>query len=92
MQTFLSIPFINQNGLPAGPASAGHSGWLWFALAVFWVLALAWVFFTLKWFAGNWKKSESGALQTLRKRYASGEIGRKEYEKGMEALKGKKST
>jgi putative membrane protein len=50
-------------------------------MVLFWVLAIAGVFFLIKLIGGPKKEAKTEmAIDILKKRYASGEIGREEFE------------
>lgn len=55
------------------------SGWLF--MVVFWVLVIAGVFFLIRLIAGSKKEDKTETpLDILKKRYASGEISKEEFE------------
>jgi len=66
----------------------GHGsmmGGMWFFSILFWVLIIAGVIFTVKWFMDRDKGKEAefnkeSALDILNKRYARGEIDREAFE------------
>lgn len=59
----------------------GYSFWgmhlVWW---IVWVVLLVWIFIT-PWDVPGQRKRPDGPLDILRKRYASGEIGREQFEK-----------
>ena len=67
----------------------GYSFWgmhlVWW---IVWVVLLVWIFIT-PWDVPGQRKRPDGPLDILRKRYASGEIGREQFEKMKKDLKEK---
>lgn len=55
---------------------------------IVWVILLVWIFVT-PWDVPGQRKRPENALDILKKRYASGEIGRQEFEKMKEDLEKK---
>lgn len=58
-------------------------GWMWFGpifMLLFWVLLIAGVVIAVKWVLGQGGKPGESALDILKKRYASGEISKEEFE------------
>lgn len=77
-------------GWMSGFSGAGWLGWLWPVLMLaFWVLVIGggiWVATALFRTPSSRETSEDGALETLRRRYARGDITREEYEEGRRLL------
>jgi putative membrane protein len=63
--------------------------WLWMVpmMVLFWVGLIVLVMFLIRAFARSTSISDS-ALETVRRRFAAGEIGEDEYEKTKRALQG----
>ena len=63
----------------------GGMGWFWMSL--FWIVVLGAVIWGVRALSGRRASStDSGALETLRQRYARGEIDQAEYEQAKRTL------
>lgn len=58
------------------------SGFMWFLGLIFWILVIIGLVMLIKylWEGGGGKKEQESALEILKKRYASGEISKEEFE------------
>lgn len=77
-------------GYGMGPGMMGWGygmGWFWsIIMIVFWISLIVGIIFLIRWVVlstnkGRETKSESSALEILKKRYAGGEMNKEEYEK-----------
>lgn len=65
--------------------SSGWMGWWWIMMLVFWVLVIgAIIAFSFQLFQGD--KNERSSKETLKQRFAKGEIDKKEFKKKLEHL------
>jgi len=58
------------------------TGFGWFGMVLFWIFIILLLIFLLRFYSGhqNDSKKDEKALEVLKKRYAKGEIGKKEFE------------
>jgi len=64
----------------------GEYGWFgpgfgWFFMILFWVLVIAGVVTLIRWLGSSTAQRGETPLETLKARYARGEIGKEEYER-----------
>jgi len=77
-----------------GGYGMGYGGWLWGILMIaFWVAVIVGIIFLIRWLAVSARGQERGvpreddAMEILRRRFASGEINKEEFEEKKKALR-----
>jgi putative membrane protein len=75
-------------GMGQGMMGSGYGmGWFWpIIMIAFWIAVIVGIIFLIRWVVlttnkGRETKTESSALEILKKRYARGEVNKEEYEK-----------
>lgn len=78
-------------GWGMGPGMMGGYGFFWMLMMlVFWVAVIAGIVFLVKWLAAPRGGAHADeAMETLRRRFASGEISREEFEERRKVLGGR---
>jgi len=75
-----------------GGAGFGMAGFGWIFMILFWVLVIVAVVYAVRYFLDRGRSSDTvegdRAEEILRKRFASGEISREEFNERMKVLKG----
>ncbi len=64
----------------------GNYGFMGIFMWLFWILVIVGLVFLVKWLVQQGRKSESSALEILKKRYARGEINKEEFEQKKKGL------